>query len=173
MMRKAVESRRWSMTSPPEKKRERDLLKRLKGRGQMEKIEKSKVERPGIEDKKGRKGSGYTAEQKCRAVLSVWTERRKPVEVCQELGVAWSVLSQWQERAMEGMFLALQPRIPMIEKTVALNSRLAVLLERKSKRGGMKGLERRLARLQSKTRLSEGSPVKQGELQEIAPEKKV
>jgi hypothetical protein len=54
-----------------------------------------------------------------------------------------------------------------------LNSRLAVLLERKSKRGGMKGLERRLARLQSKTRLYEGSPVKQGELQEIAPEKKV
>jgi hypothetical protein len=62
--------------------------------------------------------------------------------------------------------LALQPRVPVMEKTVALNSRLAVLLERKSKRGGMmKGLERRLARLQ-------GSPVKQGELQEIAPEKK-
>jgi len=75
-------------------------------------------------------------------------------------------LNQWQERAMEGMLLALQPRIPAMEKTVALNSRLAVLLERKSKRGGMKGLERRLARLQ-------GSPVKQGELQEIAPEKKV
>ena len=67
---------------------------------------------------------------------------------------------------MEGMLLALQPRIPVMEKTVALNLRLAVLLERKSKRGGMKGLERRLARLQ-------GSPVKQGELQEIAPEKKV
>jgi len=28
-------------------------------------------------------------------VLSIWTERRKPGEVCQELGVAWSVLSQW------------------------------------------------------------------------------
>jgi hypothetical protein len=53
-----------------------------------------------------------------------------------------------------------------MEKTVALNSRLAVLLERKSKRGGMKGLERRLVRLQ-------GSSVKQGELQEIASEKKV
>ena len=55
----------------------------------------------------------------------------------------------------------------MMEKTVALNSRLAVLLERKSKRGGMKGLERRLARLQ-------GSPVpKPGELREVATEKKV
>jgi hypothetical protein len=99
-------------------------------------------------------------------VLSVWTERRKPGEVCQELGVAWSILSQWQERAMEGMLSALQPRVPVTEKTVALNSRLAVLLERKSKRGGMKGLERRLARLQ-------GSPVKPGEQQEMAPEKKV
>jgi transposase-like protein len=166
MMRKAAESRRWSMTSPPQKKRGIALLKRFKGRRQMEKTEKPKVERPGIEEKKGRKGPGHTAEEKCRAVLSVWTERRKPGEVCRELGVAWSLLSQWQERAMEGMLSALQPRIPVMEKTVALNSRLAVLLERKSKRGGMKGLERRLARLQ-------GSPVKQGELQEIAPEKKV
>jgi transposase-like protein len=165
MMRKAAESRRWSMTSP-QKKRERALLERFKGRRPMEKTEKPKVERPGIEEKKGRKGPGHTAEEKCRAVLSVWTERRKPGEVCRELGVAWSILNQWQERAMEGMLLALQPRIPAMEKTVALNSRLAVLLERKSTRGEMRGLERRLARLQ-------GSPVKQGEQQEIAPEKKV
>src|SRR5512139_3608667 len=133
----------------------------------MEKPEKAKVERRGMDDnKRKRKGSDHTAEEKCRAVLSVWTERRKPGEVCRELGVAWSLLNQWQERAMEGMLLALQPQVPMMEKTVALNSRLAVLLERKSKRGGMKGLERRLVRLQ-------GSSVKQGELQEIAPEKKV
>ena len=150
------------MRSPPQKKRGMVLLKRFKGGRPMEKTEKPKVERPGIEEKKGRKGSGHTAEEKCRAVLSVWTERRKPGEVCRELGVAWNILNQWQEKAMEGMLLALQPRVPMMEKTVALNSRLAVLLERKSKRGGMKGLERRLARLQ-------GSPVKQGEVQNIAP----
>jgi transposase-like protein len=132
----------------------------------MEKTEKPKVERPGIEEKKGRKGSGHTAEEKCRAVLSVWTERRKPGEVCRELGVRWTLLNQWQERAMEGMLLALQPRIPVIEKAVALNWRLAVLLERKSKAGAMKGLERRLAHLQSKTRLNERSPGKAGESQE-------
>ena len=154
------------MKSPLQKKREIAPWKRLKGRKQMEKTEKPKVERPGTEDKRGRKGAGHTAEEKCRAVLSVWTERRKPGEVCQELGVAWSLLNQWQERAMEGMLSALQPRVPVTEKTVALNSRLAVLLERKSKRGGMKGLERRLARLQ-------GSLAKQGEQQDIAPEKKV
>jgi hypothetical protein len=68
---------------------------------------------------------------------------------------------------MEGMLLALQPRVAVKEKRVALNSRLAVLLERKSKGGAMKGLERRLARLQ-------GSPAKQqGELREIGAEKKV
>ena len=104
------------------------------------------------EEKKRR----YTAQEKCRAVLSVWTERRTPGEVCRELGVAWTVLNQWQERAMEGMLLALQPRVPKMEKTVALNARLAVLLERKS--GAMKGLERRLARLQS--RAKEKSPDK-------------
>ena len=155
------------MKSPPEKKSEIALLKRLKETRQMEKTEKPKVERPGMEDKKRRKVSEYTAQQKCHAVLSVWTERRKPGEVCRELGVAWSLLNQWQERAMEGMLVALQPRVAVMEKRVALNSRLAVLLERKSKGGSMKGLERRLARLQ-------GSPAKQlGELREIGAEKKV
>ena len=138
----------------------------LGGRKAMEKVEKPKVERPGMEEKKGRKVLGHTAEEKCRAVLSVWTERRKPGEVCRELGVTWSLLSQWQERAMEGMLLALQPRVP-VEKGVALNPRLAVLLERRSKGGAIKGLERRLARLQ-------GSPTaKQGDLREVATEKKV
>jgi len=132
----------------------------------MEKTEKAKVERPGMEEKKGRKGSGHTAEQKCRAVLSVWTERRKPGEICRELGVAWNLLNQWQERAMEGMLLALQPRVP-VDKGVALSPRLAVLLERNSKGGVMKGLERRLTKLQ-------GSPVsKPGELKEVGAEKKV
>ena len=132
----------------------------------MEKGEKPKVERSGAEDKKGRKVGGYTAGEKCRAVLSVWTERRKPGEGSQELGVSWSVLSQWQARAMEGMLLALQPRVS-VEKGVALSPRLAVLLERKNKGGVMKGLERRLARLQSKNRFYEKSPAKPEGLREI------
>ena len=131
----------------------------------MDKVEKPKAEKPGIEDKRDRKSSRHSAEEKCRAVLSVWTERRKPGEVCRELGVTWNILNQWQNQAMEGMLLALQPRVP-VEKRVALNPRLAVLLDRKSKVGEMKGLERRLARLQ-------GSPVKHGELREAAAEKKV
>jgi hypothetical protein len=133
----------------------------------MEKTEKPKVERPGIEEKRRKKDLEYTAQQKCRAVLSVWTERRKPGEVCQEMGVGWSLLNQWQERAMEGMLMALEPRISVMENKVALNWRLAVLLERKSKGGVMKGLERRLAKLQ-------GNPTKQpGKLRETGAEKPV
>jgi len=166
MMRKVVESKRWSMRWPLQKKNRIVLWRRLKGRTEMDKIEKPKVERPGVEDKRGRKGSDHTAEEKCRAVLSVWTERRKLGEVCRELGVTWTVLSQWQAREMEGMLLALQPRVP-VEKGVALNPRLAVLLERESKGESIKGLERRLARLQR-------SPLpKPGELREVATEKKV
>ena len=151
------------MRLPLRKKRTHVLVKE---RREMEKVEKPKVERPGMEDKRGRKVLEYTAQQKCRAVLSVWTERRKPGEVCQELGVAWGLLNQWQERTMEGMLMALQPRVA-VEKGVALSPRLAVLLERNIKAGAMKGLERRLARLQ-------GSLVaKPGESREVAAEKKV
>ncbi len=138
----------------------------VKGVRKMENTEKLKVKKPELEEKKGGRGSGHTAKEKCRAVLSVWTERRKPGEVCRELGVAWTVLNQWQERAMEGMLVALQPRAA-VDKAVALNSRLAVLLERKSKGGTMKELERRLARLQ-------GMPAaKQGDLREATEDKKV
>ena len=138
----------------------------VKGVREMETVENLKVQKPGAEEKKGRRVSGHTAKEKCRAVLSVWTERRKPGEVCRELGVAWTVLNQWQERAMEGMLVALQPRAA-VDKAVALNSRLGVLLERKSKGGTMKELERRLARLQ-------GMPAaKQGEMREAAEDKRV
>jgi len=138
---------------------------RLRGREAMDKVDKPKLEKSGIEDKREKKVSKHTAEERCRAVLSIWTERRKPGEICRELGVTWNLLNQWQDLAMEGMLLALQPRVSM-EKAVALNPRLAVLLERKSKGGTMKGLERRLVRLQ-------GGPIKQGELRETVAEKKV
>jgi len=109
----------------------------------MEQEEVSKA----IVEKKRRKASGHTAQEKCRAVLSLWTERQKPAEICREMGVGWSLLSQWQERAMEGMLRALEPRV-RLERGVALSARLAVLLEKRSKLGAMKGLEKRLRRLQ-------------------------
>ena len=92
-----------------------------------------------MDENRKAEGRGHTVEQKCRAVLSVWTERCSPGEVCRELGISWNILNQWQDRAMEGMILALQPRVPM-EKGVALNPRLAVLLDRKSQERGYKGV---------------------------------
>jgi transposase-like protein len=166
MMRKAEENRRWSMTLPPKKKRRVVPMERLKERRPMEKPEKPKVGKPGMEgNKRGRKVSDHTAAEKCHAVLSVWTEKRRLGEVCRELGVAWSSLNQWQNQAMEGMLMALQPRV-VVDKDVALNPRLVALLERKIKGGVIKGLDRRLAKLQ-------GSPVvKPGEMREAAAEKK-
>ena len=130
----------------------------------MEKVEKPKVEKPGMEEKRGRRVLGHTPEEKCRAVLLVWTERRKPGEVCRELGVDWGVLQQWQDRAMEGMLLALQPRL-QVERGVALSPRLAVLLKR-SQAGVMKRLDKRLKKLQ-------GAPKASLELREVAVERRV
>jgi transposase-like protein len=130
----------------------------------VEKGEKPKVEKAGMEEKKGRRGMGHTPEEKCRAVLLVWTERRKPGEVCRELGVDWGILQQWQDRAMEGMLLALQPRV-QVERGVALSPRLAVLLKR-SQAGMVKRLDKRLKKLQGNLRVPQG-------LGEAAAEKKV
>jgi transposase-like protein len=111
----------------------------------VEKGEKPKVEKSGMEEKRGRRRLGHTAEEKCRAVLSIWTERCKTGEVCRELGVDWGVLAQWQDRAMEGMLMALQPWV-QIER-VALSPRLAILLK-KSQAEVMKRLDKRLKKVQ-------------------------
>jgi hypothetical protein len=131
----------------------------------MEKIEKVEKPEKRVEEKRGRRGKGPTAREKCQAVLTLWTERRKPGEVCREMGVGWGVLKQWQDRAMEGMLLALQPRV-QVERGVALSPRLAVLLEEKSQVGIMKGLEKRLRKLQGSQRAPQ-------EVREAAVEKKV
>jgi len=89
----------------------------------MEKTEKAKIV-------KTRPVMAYGAMEKCRAVLSVWTERRRPAEVCRELSIPWMLLSLWQKRAMEGMLQALEPRVKL-DKGPALSPRLQALLEKK------------------------------------------
>jgi hypothetical protein len=131
----------------------------------MEKAEREKVEKLGVGERRRRKGLGHTAQEKCQAVLTLWTERRKPGELCREMGVAWGILQQWQDRAMEGMLLALQPRV-QVERGVALSPRLAVLLEKKSQAGMLKGLDRRLKKLQ-------GSLKASPEVREASTEKKL
>lgn len=71
--------------------------------------------------------SSIPAAQKCRAVLSVWTEKRKPSQICKELGIKWTILMHWQNRALEGMLQALEPR-RNLEQGTALSPRLQSLL---------------------------------------------
>jgi transposase-like protein len=93
----------------------------------------------------------HSAKEKAQAVLALWTERRRPREVCREMGIKPSVLSRWQERAMEGMLAALEPRrsSPQEPKPM-LPAKVERLLARKSVQGPQTRLARRLAKLQSK-----------------------
>ena len=84
------------------------------------------------ERKSGRKKpQRHDVKTQCAAVLSVWSERRRPTEVCRDLGINWAVLSGWQNRALEGMLQALAPKPDRAEKPLALNPRLEQRLARK------------------------------------------
>jgi transposase-like protein len=83
-----------------------------------------------IKGEKKRQTMNYGAMEKCKAVLSVWTERRRPAEICRELSIPWMVLSHWQKRAMEGMLQALETRVSL-DRGPALSPRLQAMLEKK------------------------------------------
>ena len=61
-------------------------------------------------NKRRRTRTQHDAQTKCEAVLAIWTERRTPSDLCKELNVTWSQLSTWQDRALEAMLEALEPR---------------------------------------------------------------
>jgi len=83
-----------------------------------------------IKNEKKRQTMNYGAMEKCQAVLSIWTERRKPAEICREMSIPWMMLSHWQRRAMEGMLQALEPRVSL-DRGPALSPRLQAMLEKK------------------------------------------
>lgn len=71
----------------------------------------------------------FTAREKCEAVLSVWSERRKPAEVCRELEIPWQLLENWQTTAMKGMMRSLDSRrTPDGERPALLSPRMEKLL---------------------------------------------
>lgn len=89
-----------------------------------------------------------SAREKCQAVLSLWMRRRRPSEICKELNIPANLLSNWQERALEGMLGALEPRTRrQEERGPMLDPRMEQLLERKVTR-----LQTRLARMGGKSR---------------------
>ena len=70
----------------------------------------------------------HSATDKVQAVLAVWTERCKPVDVCRQLNINWITFNHWQRRAMEGMLQALESRVNLT-KGEALSPRLQTLLQ--------------------------------------------
>jgi hypothetical protein len=85
--------------------------------------------------------STFSAQEKAQAILAVWTERCKPVEVCRQLNVPWITFKQWQERAMEGMLQALESRVNLA-RGEALSPRLQALLLNRQKTNTRKLAER-------------------------------
>jgi transposase-like protein len=91
--------------------------------------------------------TSHTSQQKSEAVLAVWSERRSPSQVCREMGIKWTILNQWQERALEGMLQALEPR-RMLDNGPALSPRLQALLSRKQASFSARKLAQRLKEIQ-------------------------
>jgi len=90
-----------------------------------------------------------SAQQRAQAVLSIWTERRRPAEVCQELAISPAVLAHWEKRALTAMLKALESQT-RLEPGPALSPKLERLLARQARqqKGRMAKLEKRLAKLQ-------------------------
>ncbi len=113
-------------------------------------MEKEKV-KPKLRESKS---ETHDAAARCRAVLSVWMESRKPTEVCREMGIKWMTLSYWQKRAMEGMLQALTPRAPLAQgralppRLLAILSRQEELLKARLMEPASGRLSRRLQRIQ-------------------------
>jgi hypothetical protein len=91
----------------------------------------------------------YNAQQRAQAVLSIWSEHRRPTEVCQELAIRPAVLPAWEKRALAAMLKALESET-RLEPGPALRPKLARLLacQALQQKGRMAKLEKRRAKLQ-------------------------
>ena len=89
----------------------------------------------------------YSAQEKAQAILTVWTERRKPAEICRQMKVTWITFQQWQDRAMEGMLQALEPRTNLA-RGGALSPRLLALLQKRQTAAQTHKLAQRLEQIQ-------------------------
>jgi len=88
-----------------------------------------------------------SALDKAQAVLAVWTERCKPVDVCRQFKINWMTFNHWQRRAMEGMLQALESRVNLA-KGEALSPRLQQLLARQQRQSNLSRLSGRLEQIQ-------------------------
>jgi transposase-like protein len=111
----------------------------------------SKKEQPVVEKTKRQRlapaALPHSASEKAQAVLAIWTERVKTAQVMKTMGVTYLTLQQWQERAMEGMLQALEPRVNLADGAV-LSPRIRALLDKRQQQVGKEKLTQRLAQLQ-------------------------
>ena len=89
----------------------------------------------------------FTPTEKSKAVLSVWSERRSPAEVCREMSITWMQFNQWQNQSMKGMFSALENKKDQV-KCPPISERLEKLMERRSGIPKPSKMEKRLEKLQ-------------------------
>ena len=88
-----------------------------------------------------------SATDKAQAVLAVWTDRCKPVDVCRQFRINWMTFHQWQRRAMEGLLQALESRVNLAKGQV-LSPRLQALLQRQPRTAQQAKLASRLEQIQ-------------------------
>ena len=95
-----------------------------------------------------------SAEEKCQAVLSLWSERRRPSELCRDLGIQWGSLNAWQNKALSAMMEALTPRTRKDEERgPTLGPKLERLLAKTSqKQAKAAKLGKRLEHIQSRNK---------------------
>src|SRR5438552_15096514 len=91
----------------------------------------------------------YSAQEKAQAVLSVWTERASPAEICRQLNINWITFHQWQRRAMEGMLQALENHVNLAKGT-ALSPCLQALLHKHQLSQSAAKTSQRLEAIQNK-----------------------
>ena len=113
--------------------------------------DKPPTPKPSSPRRKRQPSPQYAAQDKAQAVLAVWTDRIKPIEVCRQMGINWITFQQWQSRAMEGMLQALENRVNLAQGQV-LSPRLQQLLQRRQTQAPAK-LASRLEQLQNKLAL--------------------
>jgi len=89
--------------------------------------------------KKSRSHRHFSGMEKTQAVLSVWSERRKPSHVCKDLSITWQQLNTWQDKALSAMIAALEPPAPADHpKAPALSDRLNKLLDKQKRKSPAK-----------------------------------
>ena len=78
---------------------------------------------------KRRRSRVYGAKEKAQAVLALWSGRRSPTALTQELEVPWTLINTWEKRALSGMLTALDPTWKKAEEApLSLPPRLEKLM---------------------------------------------